>query len=197
MRSGIVGDRAQVVRDVLADLAVAARRAALEHAVAVEQRDRQAVDLRLADVARTRGSSIPSRARWLRIRADPGAQLLLACARWPARASAAGGVTFSQRVETGSPPTRCVGESGVTQLGVLGLDRRAARRAARRSRRRRSPGRRGRSSGGRGGRSWSRSSAARASRLGRRRLTRHLLAPPARAAARGRAPAARPCPRRR
>ena len=29
-------DRAQVVRDVLADLAVAARRAALEHAVAVD-----------------------------------------------------------------------------------------------------------------------------------------------------------------
>ena len=39
--------RAQVVGDVLADLAVAARRAALEHPVAVDQRDRQSVDLRL------------------------------------------------------------------------------------------------------------------------------------------------------
>ena len=62
-----------------------------------------------------------------------------------------GWVTFSSR-ETGSPPTRCVGESGVTQLGVLGLDPRAARRAARRRRRRRPRGRRGRSSGGCGAR---------------------------------------------
>ena len=42
-------DRQQVVRHVLADLAVAARGAALELAVAVEQRDREAVDLRLGD----------------------------------------------------------------------------------------------------------------------------------------------------
>jgi len=47
-------DRSQVVRDVLADLAVAARGAALEHAVAVQQRDGQPVDLRLADVVELR-----------------------------------------------------------------------------------------------------------------------------------------------
>ena len=42
-------DRAQVVRDVLADLAVAARGAADQHAVLVDQRDREPVDLRLGD----------------------------------------------------------------------------------------------------------------------------------------------------
>ena len=44
-------------------------------------------------------------------------------------------VTFVS-AETGSPPMRCVGESGVSELGVLGLDARAARRAARRTGRR-------------------------------------------------------------
>jgi hypothetical protein len=47
-------DRAQVVGHVLADLTVAARRAPDEHALVVEQRDRQPVDLRLADVAERR-----------------------------------------------------------------------------------------------------------------------------------------------
>ncbi len=43
-------DRAQVRRDVLADQAVAARRAAREYAVAIDERDREPVDLRLGDV---------------------------------------------------------------------------------------------------------------------------------------------------
>ena len=43
-------DRAEVVGHVLADFPVSAGRAALEHAVAIDQRDRQAVDLGLGDV---------------------------------------------------------------------------------------------------------------------------------------------------
>jgi hypothetical protein len=42
------------VRDVLADLAVAARRAALQSAVAVDEADREAVDLRLNDILKIR-----------------------------------------------------------------------------------------------------------------------------------------------
>ena len=76
MRSGIDGDRAQVVRDVLADLAVAARGAALEHAVAVDERDREPVDLRLGDELEVAGPRSP-RARGGAHARDPGAQLLL------------------------------------------------------------------------------------------------------------------------
>ena len=98
-RSGIGADRAQVVGDVLADLAVAARRAALEDAVAVDQRDGQAVDLGLGDERRTRGRSIPSRARWLRIRCDPGAQLVARSARWPSESIGSRWATFSRRLD--------------------------------------------------------------------------------------------------
>jgi hypothetical protein len=42
-----LADRAQVVGDVLADLAVAARGAALQYAVAIDEADREAIDLRL------------------------------------------------------------------------------------------------------------------------------------------------------
>ena len=70
------GDRAQVVRDVLADLAVAAGGAALEHAVAVQERDRQPVDLRLGDEPELR--VLDPLAREVRAHAgDPRAQLLL------------------------------------------------------------------------------------------------------------------------
>jgi hypothetical protein len=69
-------DRAQVVGDVLADLAVAAGGAPLELAVAVEQRHRQAVDLRLADEREVRvldalAGQVVAHPR------HPGAQLLL------------------------------------------------------------------------------------------------------------------------
>jgi hypothetical protein len=64
------------VRDVLADLAVAARRALNEDAVLVAQRDRQAVDLRLADELKLR--ALDPFAREVRAHPrDPGAQLLL------------------------------------------------------------------------------------------------------------------------
>jgi hypothetical protein len=107
------------VGDVLADLAVAARGAALQDAVAVDERDGQPVDLRLGDEAE-RGSSMPSRRRWLRMRSiQPRSSSSLR-----ALASENSGCrwrTFSSR-ETGVAPTRCVGESGVDQLGVLGLE---------------------------------------------------------------------------
>jgi len=64
------------MRDVLADDAVAARRGALEHAVRVEQGDREPVDLRLADEAEDRRRD--ALAREVRAHApDPRAQLLL------------------------------------------------------------------------------------------------------------------------
>ena len=59
-------------------------------------------------------------------------------------------VTFSS-LETGSPPTRCVGRIGGDAARGARARSSAARRAARRRRRRRSRDRRGRSSGGRGG----------------------------------------------
>jgi hypothetical protein len=63
------------VSHVLADLAVAARRAALQHAVAVDERDREPVDLRLRDVLEAR--ILDPLAREVRAHArDPGAQLL-------------------------------------------------------------------------------------------------------------------------
>ena len=113
-------DRPQVVGDVLADLAVAARRAALEHAVAVEQRDRQPVDLRLGDVLE------------LRI-LDPLARQVVAHPRDP-RPQLLGGAGVGQRqhrlrmahlLEIGDrlatdPLRRRVRRD---QLGMVGLDR--------------------------------------------------------------------------
>ncbi len=67
--------RPQVVGDVLADLAVAARGAALQDAVAVHERDREPIDLRLGDVAERRVLDALAR----EVRAHPGhpaAQLL-------------------------------------------------------------------------------------------------------------------------
>ncbi len=68
-------DRAQIVRDVLADLAVAAGGTALEHAVAVEQADRQAVDLRLHDIVEA-GLLDALSGQVVAHPLDPGAQLL-------------------------------------------------------------------------------------------------------------------------
>ena len=56
-----VGDRLEIGGDVLADRAVAARRALHEHAVLVAQRGRQPVDLRLGREGEL--SQIPCRAR--------------------------------------------------------------------------------------------------------------------------------------
>jgi hypothetical protein len=71
------GDRAQVVGDVLADLAVAARGPGLEDAVAVDQGDGQAVDLGLGDVLEL--GILDALAREVVAHAlDPRAQLLLA-----------------------------------------------------------------------------------------------------------------------
>ena len=69
-------DRAQVVGDVLADLAVAARGAAHEHAVAVEQRDREPVDLRLGHELERRLLD-PLAREVVAHPVHPGAQLLL------------------------------------------------------------------------------------------------------------------------
>ena len=189
IRSGIDGDRAQVVRDVLADLAVAARRAALEHAVAVEQRDREAVDLRLADVAELRVLDALAR-EVVAHPLHPRAQLLLA-ARVGEREHRLGVADLLERGDrlAADALRRRVGRE---QLGVLAPRARAARRAARRSRRRRSPGRRGRSSGARGG--GAARAARRRARPGRFVAGFALTAArgrPARAAASGRAPRAR------
>ena len=69
-------DRAQVVRDVLADLPVPARGAALEQAVAVDEADRQPVDLRLDDEPEGRlGDALAREVGAHPL--DPGAELLL------------------------------------------------------------------------------------------------------------------------
>ena len=110
-------DRAQVRRHVLALDAVAARRAADEDAVLVDEVDRRAVDLRLeherdrlvacrAACARRRPTSRSPR-RSSPSRASPSA-----------RDGAPSGTSSD-----GGAPTRCVGESGVDELGMLGLER--------------------------------------------------------------------------
>ena len=148
-------DRAQVVRDVLADLAVAARGAAHEHAVAVEQRHRQPVDLRLGHELERRVLD-PLAREVVAHAVDPGPQLLLGArvGEREHRLQVRDLLELADRL-----PAHALGRRvGREQLRVLALDRRAARPAARRRRRRRSRGRRGRSSGGRGRR------AARAAR---------------------------------
>ena len=139
------GDRAQVVGDVLADLAVAARRAALEHAVAVEQRDRQPVDLRLGDEGEGRVLD-PLAGEVVAHAVDPGAQLLLGAGVGEREHRLQVRDLLEPRDRLGPDPLG--GRVRRDQLGMLGLERRAARRAARRRRRRRSPGRPRRSSGG-------------------------------------------------
>ena len=69
-------DRAQVLGHLLADLAVAAGGAAHEHAVLVDERDREPVDLRLGHEARRRPSPRPG-APASAPSAHPGGHLLL------------------------------------------------------------------------------------------------------------------------
>ena len=61
------------------------------------------------------GSEIPSRARWFRMRTTH-ARSSSSERTLPSDSIGSGCVTFSRR-ETGSPPTRCVGESGVSSTG--------------------------------------------------------------------------------
>ena len=112
-------DRAQVVGDVLADHAVAAGRAALEDAVAVEQRDREAVDLRLGDVAELRRLD-PLARKVVAHPVDPRAQLLLAArvGEREHRLQVRDLVEAVERLAAGALRRRVGGE----QLGVLGLD---------------------------------------------------------------------------
>ncbi len=142
-------DRAQVVRDVLADLAVAARGAALEHAVAVDEADRQAVDLGL-DHERERRVADALAREVVAHPLDPRAQLLL-------------GAHVAERehrlevLDLLQAPHRLAADAlrgRVRACAARGARARAraARRAGGRTRRRRSRGRRARSSGGRGAR---------------------------------------------
>ncbi len=115
-------DGADVLRHVFADLAVAARGRLHQHAVLVAQVDREAVELELGGVFDRRI-----------VRAEAAARA--ARARRTSRAPPSV-VSVSVRIDsigtawrTGAKPsstvpsTRCVGESGVTQLGMRRLDR--------------------------------------------------------------------------
>ena len=133
-------DRAQVGGDVLADQAVAARRAAREDAVAIDERDREPVDLRLGDVGDVvvepaLGEQAP-RAR------VPGGQLRRDRARWRARASAAG----ARRARTPPRRARRRAASASRACAARAAAPRAppARGRARRTPRPRSPARRAR-----------------------------------------------------
>ena len=113
-------DRAQVVRDVLPDLAVAARGAAFEHAVAVEQRDREPVDLRLRDVVEARVLDPLAREVAAHPR-HPRAQLLL-------RARVGERVHRLRMPDLLEPRDRLGADAlgrrvGRDELGVLALDR--------------------------------------------------------------------------
>ena len=101
---------------VLALDAVAARRAAHEHAALVRQVDREPVDLRLDHVGdclvraqplRTSSAHLTSDSSFVTFSSDPiGSRCC----------------TFWKRSDAGAP-TRWVGESGATRLGVLRLER--------------------------------------------------------------------------
>ena len=113
-------DRAQVLGDVLADPAVAAGCAADEHAVLVGERDRQAVDLRLARVAELGGADVEP----LEVVADaglPGAQLLLVAGVGEGE-HRLGVLDLLEAVE-GRRADALGGGVGGAQLGVVGLDR--------------------------------------------------------------------------
>ena len=107
-------DRAQVLGDVLAGHAVAARRADREAPVLVLQRDREPVELRLGDEAdrlgdRAAGYACPTRAARR--------------ARTRCRATASARGARPARTSTPAcPPGRCVGESAVTSDGILRLE---------------------------------------------------------------------------
>ena len=104
-------DRADVGGDVLADVAVAAGGPADELAVLVGDRDRDAVDLRLADVGRSHGRA-PSRTRSRQATSSSSSNTLSSDSR---RAEC---LTGANRAD-GAPPTRWVGESGVSRSGCF------------------------------------------------------------------------------
>ena len=113
-------DRPQVVGHVLADLAVAARGASLEHAVAVDQRDRQTVDLRLDHILEVR--ILDSLAREVVAHArDPGAQLVSTArvGQRQHRLRMADLDEIAHRLAAGALRRRI----GRDQLGMLRLDR--------------------------------------------------------------------------
>ena len=148
-------DRAQVVGDVLTDLAVAARHAAHEQPVLVDQRHRQAVDLRLGD--ELEGRVLDALAREEVAHAlDPGAQLL-------GRARVGQRQHALQVADLDQVRDRLLADAlgrriGCDQLRIGLLESPSARCRARRTRRRRSPGHRARGSDASGSRSSLRSS---------------------------------------
>ena len=147
-RSGIARDGADVVRHVLAGLAVAARGGLHQHAVLVAQVDREAVELELGRVVDRRRVVAPARARAARARRT--------------RARRASVVSVSVRID--SIGTACrTGVEAFEHRADHALRRRVGRHAARdapprspaapgtagRTRRRESRARRARSSGSR------------------------------------------------
>ncbi len=113
-------DRPQVVRDVLADLAVAARRPADEHAVLVEQRDREAVDLRLGHELKLRVVDPLAREVGAHPR-HPGAQLLLGAGVCERQHRDLVADLRQRRDRLAAHALR--GRVGRDELGVGGLDR--------------------------------------------------------------------------
>jgi hypothetical protein len=109
-------DGPQVGGDVLAGRAVAAGRALDEAAALVAQRDGQAVDLELGDVAQLRGRLRGGRqAQALADALVEGAQLVLV--EDVAEREHRPPWTTSPKVPVGRRPTRWVGESAVTRAG--------------------------------------------------------------------------------
>ena len=114
---------AHVLRDVFAAHAVAARGAANEMAVLVGERDAQAVDLQLGDVANRVGSAQPAPHALVE-----GAQFLFVVG--VVERQHRGEVLDGGKASTGRPPTRCVGESGVTSSGCSASRRCSSRISA-------------------------------------------------------------------
>ena len=108
-------DRADVLRHVLADLAVAAGGGLHQHAVLVAQVDREAVELQFGDVLDRRP-----------VRAAPSSRRTRASKLRAPLASMSVSVRIDSMGTRGAPwrsrparlpPTRCVGESGVSSSG--------------------------------------------------------------------------------
>jgi hypothetical protein len=109
---GDVPDGAQIGRDVLADCAIAAGRAADEHAVFVDQRHRETVDLQLAHVV---DGSIGAAFELQR----PGREL--SAEKTLSRESMGDVCWTGANSSEGLPPTRSWGCRG-DEVGVFGLD---------------------------------------------------------------------------
>ena len=138
-------DRATVRRFAVTSsptIAVAAGRAAHEARRRVDERDGQAVDLRLGDVARRLGHAGGLEQPPHALRPRPAARRRRG--RWRATASAAGGAP-RRSPSRGAAADALGGRVGRDQVGVGLLERRAARATARRRSRRRRSGCRRRS----------------------------------------------------